>query len=501
MLLYLVNPANALVSMNLNRGKFLSRFRLWEPLGLLVLAGLTPADWEVTVLDENAGPVDYDSLPRPDLVGITAFTSQAPRAYQIATKMRASGIPVVMGGIHATMRVAEAGSYVDSVVTGEAESVWAHVLEDFQAGRLQARYDGGQAEMEYFVPARHDLLPNSYAFGSIQTTRGCSLNCSFCSVTEFNGARYRQRKIADVVEEFKSIRESRVLIVDDNLIGRKPEHVERAKDLFRALAKAQTGKAWIGQTTVNFADDEELMDLARKAGCMGVFIGFESATPEGLPELGKKSAMLSGRNITASVERIHAHGMMVVGSFIMGLDSDRPGVGRLIADAATRYGIDNMNVLFLTPLPGTRLWRDLEAEGRIPMSDFPEDWKYYTLTYPVARYKYIGADRIISEMKECNATFYSASNIASRFGRDLTTGLNPFLGVLSSVTSRRNSLAFGRVYDALWPAAAAGRPAVQAGAEDSPAAGLVDLWEMAGDRLRQLAVILRTQMAWFFREP
>ena len=151
--------------------------------------------------------------------------------------------------------------------------------------------------MDQIVPARHDLLPDGYAFGSIQTTRGCSLNCSFCSVTEFNGARYRQRPIAEVVEEFKSIPEHRVLIVDDNLIGRMPQHIERAKELFRALAEADTGKSWIGQTTVNFADDEELLVLAEKAGCMGLFIGFESVTPEGLPELGKKSAMLSGRDI------------------------------------------------------------------------------------------------------------------------------------------------------------------------------------------------------------
>jgi radical SAM superfamily enzyme YgiQ (UPF0313 family) len=454
MLLYLVNPANALVSMNLTRGRFFSRFRLWEPLGLLVLAGLTPPDWEIAVLDENVGPVDYDALPRPDLVGITAFTSQAPRAYQIATRLRARGIPVVMGGIHATMRVDEASEHVDSVVTGEAEPVWAEVLDDVRTGGLKARYDGGFADMARMVPARHDLLPNSYAFGSIQTTRGCSLNCSFCSVTEFNGARYRQRPIADVVEEFKTVRESHVLIVDDNLIGRKPEHVERAKELFRGLAEARTGKAWIGQTTVNFADDEELLDLAKKAGCMGVFIGFESATPEGLPELGKKAAMLSGRDIAASVERIHRHGMMVVGSFIMGLDSDRPGVGRVIADAATSYGIDNMNVLFLTPLPGTRLWKDLEAQGRIPMNDFPDDWKYYTLTYPVAGYKHLGSSRIITEMKECNATFFSAANIVARFRRDMAVGQNPFLGLASSLTSRRNSRAFGRIYDALWPAQA-----------------------------------------------
>jgi radical SAM superfamily enzyme YgiQ (UPF0313 family) len=232
-----------------------------------------------------------------------------------------------MGGIHATMRLAEASRYVDSVVTGEAEPVWEDLLRDVQAGSLKPRYDGGLATMEQIVPARHDLLPRGYGFGSIQTTRGCSLNCGFCSVTQFNGARYRQRPIAEVVEEFKSIPEHRVLIVDDNLIGRKPQHIERAKELFRARAAADTGKVWIGQTTVNIADDEELLDLAEKAGCAGLFIGFESVTPEGLPELGKKSAMLSGRDIPASVERIHRHNILVVGSSSWVWTPTGPGLG------------------------------------------------------------------------------------------------------------------------------------------------------------------------------
>ena len=175
-------------------------------------------------------------------------------------------------------------------------------------------------------------------------------------------------------------------------------------------------------------------------------------TPEGLPELGKKSAMLSGRDIPASVERIRRHNILVVGSFIMGLDSDRPGVGRLIAEAAGRYGVDNMNVLFLTPLPGTRLWKQLQAEGRIAMNAFPEDWKYYTLNYPVARYKYLSLDQIVHEMNECNGTFYSASNILARLGRNLLAGRNPLFSLVSNLTSRRNSRRFARVYEALWQA-------------------------------------------------
>jgi radical SAM superfamily enzyme YgiQ (UPF0313 family) len=497
MLVYLVNPSNPLVSMSLNRGRYWNRFRLWKPLGLLVLAGLTPPDWDVSIFDENLGPVDYEALPRPDVVGITAFTSQAPRAYEIAGRFRALGVPVVMGGIHATMCLAEAGRHVDAVVTGEAETAWAEVLEDVRTGGLKAVYDGGRAAMDQIVPARHDLLPSGYAFGSIQTTRGCSLNCTFCSVTQFNGASYRQRPIADVVEEFKSIPEARVLIVDDNLIGRKPQHIARAKELFRALAEADTGKVWIGQTTINIADDEELLALAEKAGCVGLFVGFESVTPEGLPELGKKSAMLSGRDIPASVERIRRHNILVVGSFIIGLDSDRPGVGALIAEAACRYGVDNINVLFLTPLPGTRLWKQMEAEGRIALGNLPDDWKYYTLNYPVARYKYLTVDQIIREMTECNSAFYSTSNILGRLGRSLLADRRPFFTLISNLTSRRNARLHAGVHESMWPSALGTDEADTSG---RPGRDLVDVWMNAAQQLRQLAASLKLQAAWFFRQ-
>jgi len=451
MLLYLVNPCNALISISHQSRGHWNRFRLWKPLSLLVVAGLTPPEWEVRVLDENLAPIDYQALPRPDAVGITAFTSQACRAYEIAGSFRAQGVPVIMGGIHATMCQDEASQYVDTVVTGEAEAVWAEVLAAVQSGSLKAVYDGGHAAMEQIVPARHDLLPDGYAFGSIQTTRGCSLNCSFCSVTEFNGARYRQRPVSEVVEEFKTIPQDRVLIVDDNLIGRAPQHVERAKELCRALIEANTGKSWIGQTTINFADDPELLRLAADSGCIGRFIGFESVAPAGAAELGRKAGMLSERDIPASVSRIRRHGIMVVGSFIMGLDSDRPGVGKLIADAACRYGVDNMNVLFLTPLPGTRLWKQLSAEQRIRMDDFPQDWQYYTLTYPVARYLHFDLGQIIAEMTECNRAFYSTSHILGRLVTRVAARRNPLFTFVSNLTSRRNSKRYAVVYQSLLP--------------------------------------------------
>ena len=175
-------------------------------------------------------------------MGITAFTSQANRAYEVAARFRALGVPVVMGGIHATMRFDEVAERVDSVVTGEAQGVWALVLEDVKRGRLRPRYDGGLADLQRVPLARHDLLPPAYAFGAIQTTRGCQLNCSFCSVTAFNGSRYRQRPIEDVIQEFRSVPETRVLIVDDNLIGTGPAQMRRAKELFRAMVEADLSK-------------------------------------------------------------------------------------------------------------------------------------------------------------------------------------------------------------------------------------------------------------------
>jgi radical SAM superfamily enzyme YgiQ (UPF0313 family) len=343
-----------------------------------------------------------------------------------------------MGGIHATMCLAEVMERADSVVTGEAEGVWTQVLEDARHGRMKRRYDGGLAEINDVPFARHDLLVGGYAFGAIQTTRGCPLNCSFCSVTAFNGAHYRQRPIQDVVREFQLIREKHVLVVDDNLVGTRPEHIARAKDLFRAMARANLGKEWLAQTTINFADDEELLGLAAKAGCRGVFIGFESPNAEGLRELSKKFNLLKGRDFRASVQRIQRHQILVAGSFIIGLDIDEPGIGKRIAEVAIQYGVDNLNALFLTPLPGTRLWDRMKSEGRIAFNTFPEDWKYYTLTFPVVRYKQLSLDGIIEEMLSCDRDFYSMPRILRRVWTNLWQRRKPLISLVGNLSYRSN---------------------------------------------------------------
>jgi len=446
MRLCLINPSNPLVSIIKVKESRWNRYRVWKPLGLMVVAGLTPPEWDVSIIDENLGVPDYSAMPQPDLVGITAFTSQANRAYAVAAHFRRLGVPVVMGGIHATMCLEEVMARTDSVVTGEAESVWPQVLEDARRGCLKRRYDGGFADSQEYRPARHDLLDGGYAFGAIQTTRGCPLNCSFCSVTTFNGTRYRQRPVADVVDELRLIREKRVLVVDDNLIGTRPEHIARAKDLFRAMERAKLGKEWVAQATINFADDEELLSLAARAGCKGVFIGFESPTREGLVELGKKFNLLKGRDFRASVRRIQRHKILVVGSFILGLDVDEPGAGGRIAKAADYYGLDSLNVLFLTPLPGTRLWDEMKQQDRIALNAFPEDWKYYTLTFPVARYRHLSMDGIINEMIACERKFYSIPRVLRRVWGSLWQRRQPLIALAGNLSYMSNLRLSSRAY-------------------------------------------------------
>ncbi len=473
MRLWLVNPRNPLVS--LTRKNRWSKYRVWKPLGLLVVAGLTPPQWEITIIDENLSALDYEALPRPDLVGITAFTSQVNRAYELAGEFRNRGVPVVMGGVHATMCLEEATARVDSVVTGEAESVWAQVLEDARQGVLQPVYTGEHVSMADVPLARTDLLTSGYALGSSQTTRCCPLECSFCSAAAYTGNRYRQRPIEKVVEEFRTIQEKLILIVDDNLIGTSARHIARAKDLFQAMIHAKLRKNWVCQATINMADDEELLILAAKAGCKGVFVGFESPTNEGLAEVGKKFNFLKHRNFKASVRRIQRHRISVVGSFIMGLDADQRGIGKRIADTAKRYGVDLLNVLFLTPLPGTRLWDKMKSQGRIAVDSFPEDWKYFTLSFPVARYKHLSWTRILQEMDICNRVFYSLGHILPRLWSSVWRRRAPLIMLVSNLSFRSNLRAHHNLYKkldvsrgqelkrALYPARPTGKRKVEQG--------------------------------------
>jgi len=298
-------------------------------------------------------------------------------------------------------------------------------------------------------PARHDLLAGRYHFGSIQATRGCPLNCSFCSVTAFNGGLFRHRPIENVIAELRQIGEKTILFVDDNLIGTRRDHMAYAKGLFRAMIREGLTRPWICQATINFGDDEELLDLAASSGCMGVFIGFESPTVEGLIALHKKFNIRKGCDFRASVRRIQCHGITVMGSFILGIDTDRPGIGATIARAAEDYRLDMANIQILTPLPGTALFVEMERQGRIIANDYPADWRYYTFAHPVSQYLHFTGSELVQEMNQFHDLFDSYPKILGRvlrialYTRNLKKVL---LGLITNLTCRHNHLLDRKVY-------------------------------------------------------
>jgi radical SAM superfamily enzyme YgiQ (UPF0313 family) len=225
--LLLVNPVNpSRVGLTANRS---SRF---QPLGLGIIAALSPSDWKVEIVDENFAPFEFRNA---DLVGLTAFTANVARAYEISSRYRKRSVPTILGGIHSSMCQEEALQYADAVVVGEAESVWPQVISDFESGRLQEVYKGDLVDLQSVPQPRRDLFHPGYMFGSVQTSRGCPMNCDFCSVTIFNGSRYRKRPVEKVLDELQTIPQKMVFFVDDNIIGYGKNDEERAIALFKGM--------------------------------------------------------------------------------------------------------------------------------------------------------------------------------------------------------------------------------------------------------------------------
>src|SRR5512135_1699530 len=254
------------------------------PLNLAIIARYTPDYYDVEIVDEAVEELDFNA--QADLVGITCMTPLAPRAYEIAQRFRARGIPVVMGGIHVSYMTDEALNYCDAVVAGEGENIWPKLLEDWERGQMQRVYRVcEQPDVENLLMPRRDLLRGKYFVETVQTGRGCPINCNFCSVTAFNGARTRLRNINSVIDEINSIKSKRIFIVDDNIVGQGPRFIKRAKDFFDRLQECN--KEWGGQTCLNIVEHDDVLKAAQRSGCKGLLIGFESLDPATIDSMHK----------------------------------------------------------------------------------------------------------------------------------------------------------------------------------------------------------------------
>jgi len=374
--LLLINPVGR------KSGYLMSRYSTFSPLGLAYVAAVTPADWSVKITDENFEPFVLEDA---DLVAITAFTSNINRAYAIASEYRKKGTRVVMGGIHASMIPDEVMQYADSVIVGEVEGIWAQVISDFENDCLAEKYFGPRVDLENFkIIPRRELLNADYLWQSVQTSRGCPFNCNFCSVSRYLGTEYRHRRARDVLDELKNIEESYIAFVDDNLIGYSPESIAWAKRLFKGMIEQSLDKKWWMQTSINAADDEEVVRLAAEAGCMFVFIGFETISLDALKNMKKGVNVRTGvDNYKRVVDMFHKYGIGVFGAFIIGNDRETAEYHKKLADYLVTSGIDMFQISILTPLPGTGLMEQMLKDDCLIYSDFPGDWDKYRFSYMV----------------------------------------------------------------------------------------------------------------------
>ena len=398
--LLLVNPVGR------KSGYLMSRFSTFSPLGLAYVAAATPATWEVKIADENFQPFKFEEA---DLVAITAFTSNINRAYEIAGMYRKNGTKVIMGGIHASMLPDEVMSYADSVIIGEVEDIWQAVLKDFDENKLAKKYIGPRVDMEnYNIVPRRDLLNPNYMWESVQTSRGCPFNCHFCSVSRYLGKAYRCRKAEDVLKELSSIEKRHIAFVDDNLIGYSPESVQRAKKLFQGMIDQNLEKKWWMQTSINAADDEEVVALAARAGCMFVFIGFEAISLTSLKEMKKGINVKTGvDNYRRVVDTFHKYGIGVFGAFIIGNEFETKEYYKELADYLAHSGIDMFQISILTPLPGTDLMEEIITGDRLIYKDFPKDWDKYRFSYVVHKPKEIALETIYAADNYIKSRLYS----------------------------------------------------------------------------------------------
>ncbi len=382
-------------------------------LGLQVLAQLVPPEHHVDLIDEVFGFDASDRCLRRghyDLVCVTAYSSGATRAYEIAEQCRREGIPTIMGGPHASAVPEEAARYFDAVAVGECDEIWPGIIEDAASGRLQKRYDGRLASLEAGGGrARQSLQPinGSYDVAAIQTSRGCPVGCEYCGVTLFNGASIRRRNIDEIIEEWNTTPKPFIFVVDDNFFGVGEKHAVWAKELLRQIIRRGKKKLWFSQTTINMGDDAEGLRLAYKAGCRGMLIGFETLNPESLKDYHKGINRKNVGRYKELVAGFHKAGISVFGAFIIGADQDTEDTVADTALGAVQLGIDTIQITNLTPLPGTKLYARWMKEGRIFATNYPRDWERYTFVETVYHPRQITAQRLdemIYELRHTAAT-------------------------------------------------------------------------------------------------
>ena len=375
-----------------------------HPLALPLLAALTPEHWQVSIVDEELAPLRLGWFDPPDLVGITAMVSNATRAYELARLFRGRGVSVVLGGPYVSTNAEEAAAHADAIVVGEAELVWARCLADFEAKRLAKRYQASEwTDFRSSPLPRWDLVDTSKILAcGVQVSRGCPNQCDFCLVRRLVGRKHRYRDIEDVLREIRALPVKQIAFADDNLTANR----RYARELFERMVPL--GLSWNCQAGVDAALDRDLLALMAKSGCESILIGFETLSPASLKEACKSQNALE--RYEEAVANAHQAGIQVLGSFVVGIDSDTIDVFDRVFEFTQRNNLSYVMLNTLIAYPGSDLYDRLKAEGRLTgyVTDVANGM------YPLSRFKNMRQAELFSKLLETLEKIYAYENVAPR---------------------------------------------------------------------------------------
>jgi len=377
------------------------KYSLFPPLGLATLAAYLSPDDEIELQDQHVEKLKLDDSP--DLVLIQVYITNAYRAYEIADYYRATGSYVLLGGLHVTSLPEEALLHADTIFLGPAEEAFPRFLQDFKNKTPQKIYRSLNRTLTGLPPARRDLIKrNKYLVpNSIVVTRGCPHHCDFCYKDAFfeGGKSFYTQLVDDALQEIERLPGRHLYFLDDHLLG-NPRFASELFDGMRGMNRVFQGAATISSILTG-----DLIEKAAEAGLRSVFVGFETFSPENLKQSNKKQNL--ARDYSQAVKRLHSLGIMINGSFVFGLDYDDKDVFKRTVDWGVKNSITTSTYHILTPYPGTRLYNNMEKEGRI----LTRDWNLYDTRHVVYKTAGLSADVLKEGYDWAYREFYSWSNI------------------------------------------------------------------------------------------
>jgi radical SAM superfamily enzyme YgiQ (UPF0313 family) len=372
-------------------------------ISLNIIAALTPSYYEIKIVEEEIEVVNFDE--DCDIVGISTMTANAPRAYKMAMEFKKRGKTVVIGGVHPTVLPHESIQYADAIVIGEAEDTWGILLNDFEQGKLQRFYTSHQPDASLSPLPRRELSQKSNGLFNVKpivTTRGCPYDCDFCCVPQFFGKKLRSLPVEKVVEDVIASKGKIFLFLDDNIIG----HPKYAKELFKALIPLKI--KWVGQASVSFVKDTELMKLAAQSGCAELFFGLESVSTSTLKKMRKSINELTDNE--EAIKKVKGFGIVFHASMVFGFDEDGRSIFDETLEFLMRNKIASVTFNILTPYPGTRIYDRFKKEGRL----ITEEWQYYDHNTVVFRPKNMTTQELLEGHLYTRKQFYKISSIVKR---------------------------------------------------------------------------------------